>query len=335
MVLRFPPIGRSAFVLLLLLLCAAQIYLANKSWRTYQVLAGARTLGVEQAAELRAYTSVEELTSRFSIPPADLLALLQLEQIPEPATKVKELAEQLQRDELELIAELQYLVPLPQTTADSVPPTLYEQFESLILQWMSEYGLVVLILVVFLGALGLPVPAGPLAALTGVLSFDGLMEGAPTALAILIAAVGGDLLIYLIGCKTDSSKLVRYGRWVGYTEANRLRVLHLFERWGGLTLLLTRSLVAHISAVASLLAGSAGTSLRSFMLYSVAGRSAWLFLYFGLGYLVGGDFAMASSFLSYFSLLLVALLAMLLLVELYVKQHRHSPKTSPESIGNV
>jgi len=335
MVLRLPPIRRSVFVLLLLFLSAAQIYLANKSWRTYQVLATARTLGVEQAAELRAFTSVAELTERFAIAPASLLELLELNQMPAPQTKVKDLAQQLERDELDLIADLQRLVPLPQLAQEVAPPTLYQQFETLILQWMTEYGLIVLILVVFLGALGLPVPAGPLAALTGVLSFDGLMAGVPTALAILFAAVAGDLLIYLIGCKTDSAKLVKYGRWFGYTEANRLRVLHLFNRWGGLTLLLTRSLVAHISAVASLLAGSAGTGLRSFVIYSLAGRSAWLFIYFGLGYLVGGDFSMASSFLSYFSLLLVALLASLLMIELYIKQQRQSKAAELDSIEPV
>lgn len=167
-------------------------------------------------------------------------------------------------------------------------------------------------------------PAGPLAALTGVLSFDGLMSGIPTALTILAAAVAGDLLIYLVGCKTDDAKLVRYGRWIGYTATNRVRVLHLFERWGGLTLLLTRSLVAHISAVASLLAGSSGIRLRLFLSYALLGRLVWLFIYFGLGYLVGSDFDMASSFLSYLSLFLLALLLMGLLVELYHKQHEHT-----------
>lgn len=319
---HLPPIKTWVFLLLMLVLLLAQLFLANKSWRTYQVLAGARTLGVAEAADLRAYTSVDELINQFAIAPTELMKLLGTEQLPAPETRVKLLADQLQLDEIQLIAQLQMLVPARTSEESTSEVSLYQQFEALLLQWMSDYGLVVLMLVVFLGALGLPVPAGPLAALTGVLSFDGLMSGLPTALGILVAAVLGDLLIFLLGCKTDSAKLVRYGRWVGYTEANRLRVLHLFQRWGGLTLLLTRSLVAHISAVASLLAGSAGIGLLVFTLYSLAGRAAWLFIYFGLGYLVGSDFAMASSFLSYFSLLLLTALGMLLLIELYIKQHR-------------
>jgi membrane protein DedA with SNARE-associated domain len=82
--------------------------------------------------------------------------------------------------------------------------------------------------------------------------------------------------------------------------------------------------VAHISAVASLLAGSSGIRLRLFLSYAVLGRVVWLFIYFGLGYLVGSDFDMASSFLSYLSLLLLALLLMGLLIELYHKQHKHT-----------
>ena len=327
---HLPPIKPWVFLLLMLMLLGAQIFLANKSWRSYQVLAGARTLGVAEAADLRAYTSVDELINRFGIESVELVNLLGVAKLPDAEVKVRLLADELQVDELVLIAQLQKLVPVSASEVEPTEASLYQQFESLLLEWMSDYGLIVLMLVVFLGSLGLPVPAGPLAALTGVLSFDGLMSGLPTALVILLAALVGDLLIFMLGCKTDSAKLVRYGRWLGYTEANRLRVLHLFQRWGGLTLLLTRSLVAHISAVASLLAGSAGIGVLAFALYSLVGRAAWLFIYFGLGYLVGSDFAMASSFLSYFSLLLVAALAMVLLVELLIKQRRNSQLADSE-----
>lgn len=321
---HLPPISLKVLVSLLMLLALAQIYLANKTWRTYQVLSSARTLGVEQAADLRAYTRVDELISRFGIRESALLQALGRTELPSSVTKVKTLAAEMGLDELILIAQLQRLVPLEQQMEEQGEPSLYQRFETLLLDWLQTYGLVVLVIIVFLGALGMPVPAGPLAALTGVLSFDGLMSGIPTALTILAAAVAGDLLIYLVGRKTDDAKLVRYGRWVGYTAANRVRVLHLFERWGGLTLLLTRSLVAHISAVASLLAGSSGIRLRLFLSYAVLGRVVWLFIYFGLGYLVGSDFDMASSFLSYLSLLLLALLLMGLLIELYHKQHKHT-----------
>lgn len=319
---HLPPLSLKLLVSLMVVLFAAQVFLANKSWRTYQVLAGARTLGSEQAADLRAYTRVDELTGRFGISPADLLLLVQRSELPAPNTKIKALAQEVGVDELQLIAQLQALMPVHAVAQVITEPSLYQQFEKLILEWLQRYGLVVLVIVVFLGALGMPVPAGPLAALTGVLSFDGAMAGLPTALTILVAAILGDVLIYLLGSKIDDTKLVRYGRWVGYTAANRLRVLHLFERWGGLTLLLTRSLVAHISAAASLLAGSSGIDLRLFLIYAVFGRAAWLFIYFGLGYLVGSDFEMASSFLSYLSLLLLALLLMGLLIDLYHKQHR-------------
>ena len=321
---HLPPISLKVLVFLLMLLALAQIYLANKTWRTYQVLSSARTLGVEQAADLRAYTRVDELISRFGIRESALLQTLGHTELPSSVTKVKTLAAEMGLDELTLIAQLQRLVPLEQQMEEQGEPSLYQRFETLLLDWLQTYGLVVLVIIVFLGALGMPVPAGPLAALTGVLSFDGLMSGIPTALTILAAAVAGDLLIYLVGRKTDDAKLVRYGRWVGYTAANRVRVLHLFERWGGLTLLLTRSLVAHISAVASLLAGSSGIRLRLFLSYAVLGRVVWLFIYFGLGYLVGSDFDMASSFLSYLSLLLLALLLTGLLIELYHKQHKHT-----------
>lgn len=73
---HLPPISLKVLVSLLILLALAQIYLANKTWRTYQVLSSARTLGVEQVADLRAYTRVDELITRFGISESALLQAL-------------------------------------------------------------------------------------------------------------------------------------------------------------------------------------------------------------------------------------------------------------------
>lgn len=331
---HIPPLNLRWFVVLLVILFSLQLYFANKSWRTYQVLEGARVLGIESAADLRAHLTFGELITRYEIPESELRLVLG-EALPGSAMTLREYAEQHQLDALEFIRDIQRIIPSAEVR--QVPdesPSLYEQFQALILSWMAEYGLPVLVLVVFLGALGLPVPAGPVAALTGMLSFDGMMASIPTALAILISALLGDLSVYLIGRVANPEKLVRYGRFLGYTEANRARVTHLFERWGGLTLLMTRSLVAHISAVASLLAGSSRISYKTFLGYSLGGRTLWLFIYFGLGYLVGSDFAMASSFLSYISLFLICVLFSFLLIQLYIRQHPRAGSVDNEETSD-
>ncbi len=317
---HLPPLNRFWVLFLTLVLVAAMLFFSNKSWRTYQVLSNARVIGIEQAADLRAYMDIATLSKDYHISDADMTEVLG-SPLPPADMTLHTYAEQQGLDVISLIYGLQSKIPAADAGLLDEPPSLYQQSVEVFIDWMATYGMPVLMLVVFLGALGLPVPAGPLAAFTGVLSFDGSMDALLTPLLILVTTLFADLLLYLVGRKVQPDTLVRYGRWVGYTETNRIRITHLFQNRGGITLLLTRSLVAHVSALASLLAGSAALNYRFFLWYSFLGRSIWLFIYFGLGYLVGGDFSMASSFLSYLSLALLSLLVLFLILELYRKQH--------------
>src|SRR5690606_26514612 len=92
--------------------------------------------------------------------------------------------------------------------------------------------------------------------------------------------------------------IARYGRFVGYTGRNRERVERLFGRWGGATVLLTRTLVSHLSSVASLLAGLSRYALTPFLVWAAAGRIIWTAAYLGLGYFIGNDLGAASGFLT-------------------------------------
>jgi membrane-associated protein len=320
MALSIPRIRLIYLIPILIALSLSELYLANKSWRTFQVLSSARELGISEGAGLRAYMTIAELQSQFELDGAAFELIFGSVDLAVTET-IKSIAVTQGRSELELIAAIQgQLVSRTNSTTATEEPSLLTKLSDYLLELMSQYGVIVLVLVVFLGSLGAPVPAGPMAAMTGVFAFSGGLSALPTALAILFGSVAGDMLIYSIGRRTDPARLVKIGRWVGYTEANRVRLERLFERFGDLTLLLTRSLVAHISAVASLLAGSSGISVTRFLIYTCCGRTLWLLIYFGAGYLVGSDFTMASSFLSYLSLLLIALAASITLIFSYFKK---------------
>ena len=320
MALSIPRVRLIYLIPILILLTLSEVYLANKSWRTFQVLSSARELGVSEGAVLRAYMTVGELQSQFQLDSTALEVIFGREEIASSNT-IKSIALREGRSELELIAAIQGQLANKSTSAGSTEEqSLLTKLADYLFDLMSQYGLIILVLVVFLGSLGAPVPAGPMAAMTGVFAFSGGLSALPTALAILFGSVAGDMLIYSIGRRTDPARLVKVGRWVGYTEANRARLERLFDRFGNLTLLLTRSLVAHISAVASLLAGSSRIPVTRFFIYTCCGRTLWLLIYFGAGYLVGSDFTMASSFLSYLSLLLIALAATITLIFTYFKK---------------
>ena len=104
---------------------------------------------------------------------------------------------------------------------------------------------------------------------------------------------------------------MRHGRWVGYTPARRVHVQSLFDRWGSLTVFITRTFVSYLSSLASLLAGISHFRLSKFLAIAFVGRLIWTAAYLGLGYGIGGDWEAASGFLTNFSALLLS--SMLLL----------------------
>jgi membrane protein DedA with SNARE-associated domain len=125
------------------------------------------------------------------------------------------------------------------------------------------------------------------------------------------ASVAGDFIGYEIGRFANERFLVRQGRWIGFTSDRRARVDALFHRWGGMTVFLTRTLVSHLSSIASLLAGISRYRLWAFLVYATVGRALWTAAYFGLGYVIGNDIEAASTFLGHMTGLVLSLGAIL------------------------
>jgi alkaline phosphatase len=108
----------------------------------------------------------------------------------------------------------------------------------------------------------------------------------------------------------DEKFLERHGRWLGYTPARRNRIESLFGRWGGVVVLLSRTLASHLSGVLNLLAGASRYRLDAFVAFTLVGRLLWTSAYLGLGYSVGSDLEAAAGFLTNLSLFLVSLAAL-------------------------
>lgn len=157
------------------------------------------------------------------------------------------------------------------------------------------------------GAMGFPLPTGLVAVLAGSLAALGHVQWMAAAAVAVTASLIGDALAYLIGRAVSEKNIIRHGRWVGYAGERRIRVQALFARWGGVTVLFTRTLASHLSSITSLLAGPNRYQLPAFLLYSALGRIGWTAAYLGLGFVIGGNIEAASQFLGNLSGLLVAL----------------------------
>jgi len=176
-----------------------------------------------------------------------------------------------------------------------------------VLAALLVYGYPILGLTLLLGAIGLPLPTGLATIIAGSLAAAGKMSWAGAGIIVLTTSLLGDIVGYALGRLLSPDFLARWARWIGYTAARHAQAELLFTRWGGLGVLLTRTLVSPLGSVVNLFAGASHYPLSRFVLLAAVGRLLWTAAYMGLGYAAGSDLDAASSFLSNFSLLLIFL----------------------------
>jgi membrane protein DedA with SNARE-associated domain len=81
----------------------------------------------------------------------------------------------------------------------------------------------------------------------------------------------------------------------------------LLQKWGGLTVVVSRTLTSSLSSVVSIFAGVSRYRLSHFLGFALFGRLIWTSAYLGLGYGIGGNIEAASQFLGNLSGLIIAL----------------------------
>lgn len=172
-----------------------------------------------------------------------------------------------------------------------------------LLTQIINYGAPILGVIVFFGALGIPFPATIIVIAVGAFCRQGFLSWPATGLIALTCVVLGDCLSYAMGYYAREPVLRRFrdsDKWIQAENA--------FQRWGGMSVLLTRFLITGIAVPVNLIAGTGNFSFRRFLLYDLAGETIWIFGYGGLGYLFGPQWEAVGALLSNISGLLLGLL---------------------------
>jgi len=164
-----------------------------------------------------------------------------------------------------------------------------------LLTQIINYGAPILGLVLFIGALGVPFPGTFLVIAVGAFCRQGLLSWPVTGLVAFICVVLGDCLSYSMGYYARDPVLRRLSASKQWMQAE-----NSFQRWGGMSVFLTRFLVTGIAVPVNLLAGTGSFPFKHFLLYDVLGEVIWIFGYGGLGYLFGTQWELVSDFMSNF-----------------------------------
>jgi membrane-associated protein len=144
--------------------------------------------------------------------------------------------------------------------------------------------------VLFLAALGLPLPATMLLVATGAFARQGVMELETAGAAALVGAVSGDCGSYLLG-RFGAALLPARLR----TAADSSSAARLFARWGAWAVFVSRFALTPLALPVNLLAGSTRLGWGLYLTAVLTGETVWVALFGGLGYLFADRWEAISS----------------------------------------
>lgn len=172
-----------------------------------------------------------------------------------------------------------------------------------LLTQVINYGTPLIGLILFLGALGLPLGASVVVIAAGAFSQQGILSWPSAAMLGLSGAVLGDILSFGMGHFAKDWSERRFGNSPIWKNASSA-----FHDHAGLAIFLTRWFITAVAIPTNLIAGGSGYRFSRFIIYDIAGEFIWIALYGGLGYLFGSQWELVSDFISNFGGLILGLL---------------------------
>jgi len=174
-----------------------------------------------------------------------------------------------------------------------------------LLTQIINYGAPLFGLILFLAALGIPLPASLLLIAAGAFSQQGFLDWVSIAVFGFLGAVLGDAISFGVGFYAKNWVSKRFEGSPAWKSAR-----DTFDSRAGMAVYLTRFLITALAVPTNLIAGSSGIQFRRFLLYDSLGEATWVILYGGLGYFFGSQWELASDFISNFGGLILGIVVL-------------------------
>jgi membrane protein DedA with SNARE-associated domain len=153
-----------------------------------------------------------------------------------------------------------------------------------LLQAISHHGYLLLFLVVFAEAVGLPAPAALALIAAGAAVASHLISGPVASVTALLAMLLGDTLLFILGRYTGWALLSFLCRVSMNPETCILRSAESFYKRGKLTLIFSK-FIPGVNTMAAPLAGSMRMKAEQFLRLDAAGTCLYVLAYGALGFL--------------------------------------------------
>lgn len=194
----------------------------------------------------------------------------------------------------------------------------------MILALVPTYGLPVLFIIGLLAAIGAPLPSTLVVMAVGAFVASGDLGLVSAFLTAFSSAFIGDQIGYQLGLRAGN----RFETRLTKTAKGAKRVAttkHLVSKWGGLTVFLTRWLLAPIGPTTNIICGASDMRWSTFTKSDLLGEAVWASIYIWIGYTFHGDIIEMATLLGGTSWLIIAAIVTVLLgmhILTLVKRHK-------------
>jgi len=181
----------------------------------------------------------------------------------------------------------------------------------------------------------IPIPSELVLPFAGFLAADPAsiepLSGARWNVPVLVAfatagSVAGALVAYALGAWAGRPLLIRWGRYLRFTEGDLVRTEAFFDRWGAAAALFGR-MIPVVRSLVSFAAGIARMPLGPFVLFTVLGSVPWNLFLVVAGYLLGERWEEIGGFLKRYEYAVIAVLVIVALAWIWLRFVR--PRRQP------
>lgn len=189
-----------------------------------------------------------------------------------------------------------------------------------VLEWMISYGAPMVCVILFLSALGTPIPGTVVVIAAGAFIRQDLLSVYAIPVFGLLGSVTGDSVVFGVGFFASNWIEGKIGGTESWANAKKS-----VDRRGGTAIYLSHWLLPLLAVPTNLVAGSSKFPFPKLLLSDFAGRVTWVLLYGGLGYMFGAQWELITEFMSNFSGLIIGVFGAGLGIYLIVRYFRQQP----------
>lgn len=187
------------------------------------------------------------------------------------------------------------------------------EFKSLVEEFIINYGLISIFIVVALEYANLPLPSELVLPLVGIFAFEYNMNFPQVVITSILGGITGCIINYYLGYKLGKPLIeIIIGKFPK-TEKSIISSYSWIKKYDKVSVMISR-LLPVARTVISIVAGVIKMNILTFIIYSTIGIGIWNLTLISAGYLLGHKLHIITSILKQYSLL-VGILAVIFTIK--------------------